>query len=47
MGNLEATGSFADMLTREENSTEEGTLVAVLEGRYLPAGVAQAVQGGR
>jgi len=47
MGNLEATGSFADMLTREENAMEEGTLVAVVEGRYLPAGAAHAVQGGR
>jgi hypothetical protein len=47
MGNLEATGAFADVLTREENVAEDGGLVAVLEGRYLPAGVARAPQGGR
>ena len=47
MGNLEATGAFADVLMREENVMEDRTLVAVLEGRYLPAGVAKALQGGR
>ncbi len=47
MDNLEATGAFADVLTREENVTEEGTLVAVLEGRYLPTPRADASQGGR
>ena len=47
MDNLEATGAFADVLSREENVTEQGTLVAVLEGRYLPSPVAAAAQGGR
>jgi Tfp pilus assembly protein PilN len=47
MGNLEATGTFADVLMREENVMEDRTLVAVLDGRYLPAGVAKALQGGR
>ena len=47
MDNLEATGAFADVLSREENVTEQGTLVAVLEGRYLPSPGAAAAQEGR
>ena len=47
MDNLEATGAFADVLSREENVTQEDTLVAVLEGRYLSSPVAAASQGGR
>lgn len=33
---LEATGAFADVLSREENVDEDGTLLAGLEGRYVP-----------
>lgn len=47
MENLEATRAFADVLSREENVTEEGTLLAVLEGRYLPTPLLSTSQGGR
>jgi Tfp pilus assembly protein PilN len=34
---LEDTGVFTDVLSRDERSTEEGTLLSVLETRYEPA----------
>lgn len=43
--NLEATGAFADVLSREESVEEDGTLVAVLDGRYVP--VEPAARGGQ
>lgn len=39
MENLEGTGAFADVLSMEESTTEQGLLQAVLEGRYLPGPV--------
>ena len=36
LGNLENTRAFADMLSRNENLSEEG-LEATVEGRYLPS----------
>ena len=33
---LEATGTFADMLAREESVTDAGTYRTLLVGRYLP-----------
>lgn len=45
MRNLEATGVFSGVLTREENVAEDGTLVAVLEGRYLPGAAPGAPRG--
>lgn len=39
MENLEGTGAFADVLSVEESTTEEGLLQAVLEGRYLASSV--------
>jgi Tfp pilus assembly protein PilN len=36
MENLEGTGSFTDVYSREESSTEEGLLQTSLEARYLP-----------
>jgi Tfp pilus assembly protein PilN len=33
---LENTGAFLDVLSRDERNTEEGDLLAVLEGRYRP-----------
>ena len=47
MRNLEATGAFADVLTRDENATEEGTLLALVEGRYLPGRAGRPAEGGR
>jgi hypothetical protein len=47
MRNLEATGAFADVLTRDENATEEGTLLALVQGQYLPGGAAKRAEGGR
>ena len=38
IGNLEATGAFADMLAREEQVTDEGTYRTLLVGRYLAGG---------
>lgn len=43
--NLEATGAFADVLSREESVEEDGTMVAVLDGRYVP--VEPAARGGQ
>lgn len=34
---LEATGAFANVLSREERATEEGDLVAALEAAYRPS----------
>lgn len=39
---LEATGAFADVLSREERTTEEGDLVAALEAAYRPSLAAAA-----
>jgi len=36
MGNLEGTGAFADVFSRDETSTEEGLRQASIEARYLP-----------
>jgi len=36
MENLEATGAFADVLSLDENVNEDGTLQAVIGGRYVP-----------
>ena len=36
---LEATGTFADMLAREESVTDAGTYRTLLVGRYLPGAV--------
>ena len=36
MENLEGTGAFAGMLTRDQTTNEEGLLQAMIEGRYLP-----------
>ena len=35
--NLERTGAFADMLTRDQITNEEGLLQATVEGRYIPS----------
>jgi Tfp pilus assembly protein PilN len=35
MENLEATGAFADVLSLDENVNEDGTLQAVIGGRYV------------
>ena len=35
MGNLEGTGKFADVFSREEISTDDGLRQASVEGRYL------------
>lgn len=45
MENLEATGAFADVLSLDENVNEDGTLLAVIGGRYIP--VESATGGGR
>jgi hypothetical protein len=45
MSNLEATGAFSGVLTREENVAEDGTLVAVLEGQYLPGAAPRPSRG--
>lgn len=45
MENLEATGAFADVLSQEETVNDDGTLLAVLNGRYIP--VDAATGGGR
>ena len=37
MEQLEATGAFIDLLSRQEEATDEGTYRAVLEGRYAPS----------
>ena len=39
---LEATGAFANVLSREERATEEGDLVAALEAAYRPSLAAAA-----
>ena len=45
MKNLEGTGSFADVFSREDMTTDEGLTQATVEGRYLPpAGRAPAGQ---
>lgn len=36
IGRLEATGTFSDLLAREEEMADEGTYRAILLGRYLP-----------
>lgn len=36
---LEATGTFADMLAREESVTDAGTYRTLLVGRYLPGAI--------
>ena len=36
MENLEATGVFADVISREEVPTEDGQRETTIEGRYLP-----------
>jgi type IV pilus assembly protein PilN len=43
MENLEATGAFKDLLSREERINDDGQLVAVLEAEYIsaPAGEKQ------
>lgn len=41
MENLEATGAFADVLSLDENVGEDGTLLAVIGGRYIPVGGVQ------
>lgn len=40
---LEGTGAFAEVLSREEEITEEGLYRAVLNGRYVPSGSAGTV----
>jgi hypothetical protein len=35
IGKLEATGTFADLLSRQESVNQDGLLETVLEGRYL------------
>jgi Tfp pilus assembly protein PilN len=46
MDNLEATGSFADVFSREEISTEDGMKEVTIDGRYLP-GPATPAKGAR
>jgi Tfp pilus assembly protein PilN len=41
MEQLEATGAFANLLSREERVTESGQLVAVLECEYVPHAAVQ------
>lgn len=36
---LEGTGAFGDMLARSDEVTEQGTVRAVLHGRYIPGAV--------
>ena len=36
MENLEETGAFTDMLSREERRTDEGVIEASIEGLYMP-----------
>ena len=36
MESLEGTGSFADVYSRDESSTEEGLIQTSIEARYLP-----------
>jgi hypothetical protein len=47
MSNLEGTGTFSDVLMREENVAEDGTLVAVLEGQYRPESAPVPLRGAR
>ena len=47
MDNLEATGAFADVLSREETLTDDRLLLAVLEGRYAPVPTTGVSQEGR
>ena len=42
MGKLEATGTFANLISREEHVNEQGLLEASLETKYVPA---SAVKG--
>lgn len=43
--NLEGTGAFADMLSRDQITNEDGLLQATVEGRYIPE--AGALKGKR
>ena len=42
--NLESTGSFSSVLSREEELTDQGTYRAVLVGRYFPRGLNEGVE---
>jgi Tfp pilus assembly protein PilN len=46
MDNLEGTGSFADVFSREEIATEDGMKQVTIDGRYLP-GPAGPAKGAR
>jgi Tfp pilus assembly protein PilN len=39
--NLHATGAFADMLSRDDTTNQDGTVQAQIEGRYAPSRPAQ------
>ena len=45
LGNLEGTGAFADMLTRDEVPDEDGLLHAAVEGRYLTSSASAPKEG--
>lgn len=46
MENLEATGAFASLLSREERVTESGQLMAALETAYVPNRAKPSPAGG-
>jgi len=43
--NLEGTGAFRNVLSRQEATKEDGTLESVLDGQYAPAAVTPAASG--
>ena len=47
MENLEETGVFADMLSRDEHVTDDGVIEASLEGLYMPAPRGESPAPGR
>jgi len=40
---LESTGAFSSLLSRQEEATDDGMYRAVIEGRYAPSGAAAPV----
>jgi Tfp pilus assembly protein PilN len=47
MNNLEDTGTFTDLLTPEEHVEDDGTLLASIEGLYLPRAKLSVAQGAK
>ena len=47
MNNLENTGTFTDLLAPEEHVEDDGTLVATVEGVYLPRPKSAIAPGAR